>query len=86
MNPTITLPRNNSNASSFGPVSTSRNKHGRVRMPRFFKRLFKFPQMDFELAVWDMTSLIVAPKKVFRNIYYHVRLLSYILTVIATRH
>ncbi|KAJ9647233.1 translation initiation factor IF-2 [Coniosporium tulheliwenetii] len=41
-------------------------------MPRFFKRLFKFPQMDFEMAVWEMTSLIVAPKKVFRSIYYHV--------------
>lgn len=41
-------------------------------MPRFFKRLFKFPQMDFEMAVWEMTSLIIAPKKVFRSIYYHV--------------
>jgi hypothetical protein len=40
-------------------------------MPRFFRRLFKFPQMDFEMAVWDMTSLIVAPKKVFRQVYYH---------------
>jgi UNC-50 family len=42
-------------------------------MPRFFKRLFKFPQMDFEMAVWEMTSLLIAPKKVFRSIYYHVR-------------
>ncbi|CAD0106679.1 unnamed protein product [Aureobasidium uvarum] len=72
MNPTITLPRNNSNASSFGPVpSSSRRKDGRVRMPRFFRRLFKFPQMDFEMAVWEMTSLIIAPKKVFRQVYYH---------------
>jgi len=23
-------------------------------------------------AVWEMTQLIIAPKKVFRNIYYHV--------------
>jgi hypothetical protein len=43
-------------------------------MPRFFKRLFKFPQMDFEMAVWEMTSLIISPKKVFRSIYYHVRI------------
>jgi len=42
-------------------------------MPRFFKRLFKFPQMDFEMAIWEMTSLIIAPKKVFRSIFYHVR-------------
>lgn len=27
--------------------------------------------MDFETAVWEMTQLIFAPKKVFRNIYYH---------------
>ncbi|KAF1977037.1 UNC-50 [Bimuria novae-zelandiae CBS 107.79] len=40
-------------------------------MPRFFKRLFKFPQMDFEMAIWEMMSLIIAPKKVFRSIYYH---------------
>ena len=37
-----------------------------------FFRLFKFPQMDFEMAVWEMTSLLIAPKKVFRSIYYHV--------------
>lgn len=35
-------------------------------------RLLKFPQMDFEMAVWEMTHLIIAPKKVFRSIYYHV--------------
>ena len=37
-------------------------------------RLFKFPQMDFEMAIWEMTSLLIAPKKVFRSIYYHVNL------------
>ena len=35
-------------------------------------RLFKFPQMDFEMAIWEMTSLLIAPKKVFRSMYYHV--------------
>ncbi|KAF2871009.1 UNC-50 [Massariosphaeria phaeospora] len=40
-------------------------------MPRFFKRLFKFPSMDFEMAIWEMMSLIIAPKAVFRSIYYH---------------
>lgn len=42
-------------------------------MPRFFKRLFKFPQMDFETAVWEMTHLMIAPKKVFKNILYSKR-------------
>ena len=27
------------------------------------------------MAIWEMTSLLIAPKKVFRSIYYHVRLL-----------
>ncbi|KAK8222083.1 translation initiation factor IF-2 [Zalaria obscura] len=48
-----------------------RRRDSTIHMPRFFKRLFKFPQMDFEMAVWEMSSLIIAPKKVFRSIYYH---------------
>ncbi|KAF7846467.1 hypothetical protein BT93_L4298 [Corymbia citriodora subsp. variegata] len=39
-------------------------------MPQFFKRLLKFPQMDFETAVWEMTNLMIRPKKVFKSIYY----------------
>lgn len=35
-------------------------------------RLFKFPQMDFEMAMWEMSSLLIAPKKVFKSMYYHV--------------
>ncbi|KAL9104999.1 MAG: hypothetical protein Q9163_000096 [Psora crenata] len=27
--------------------------------------------MDFEMAIWEMTSLLITPKKVFRSIYYH---------------
>ena len=65
-----------------------------MRIPPFFRRLFKFTSMDFETvsipspemlsvfrlisqkAVWEMINLIIAPKKVFRNIYYHVRPLA----------
>lgn len=36
------------------------------------ERMFKFPQMDFEMAIWEMTSLLIAPKKVFKSMYYHV--------------
>ncbi|KXL47057.1 hypothetical protein M433DRAFT_149317 [Acidomyces richmondensis BFW] len=50
-------------------ASTRRNNS--MRVPPFFRRLFKFTSMDFETAVWEMTQLIIAPKKVFRNIYYH---------------
>jgi hypothetical protein len=67
MNPQISLQRH----ANFGGTTPSSRKQG-FRMPAFFRRLFKFPQMDFETAVWEMGSLIIAPKKVFRSIYYHV--------------
>lgn len=41
------------------------------------KRLFSFRQLDWEMAIWEMTNLLVAPKKVFRSMYYHVWLTSY---------
>ncbi|KAF2629958.1 UNC-50 [Macroventuria anomochaeta] len=69
MNPQIQLPRPNGRPSNFG--STPSTRRNEIRMPRFFKRLFKFPQMDFEMAIWEIMSLIIAPKKVFRQIYYH---------------
>ena len=53
-------------------------------MPRFFKRLFKFPQMEFEMGIWEIMSLIIAPKKVFRQIYYHVRPVHQPLSVLDT--
>lgn len=28
------------------------------------------------MAIWEMTSLLVAPKKVFKSIYYHVSLFN----------
>jgi hypothetical protein len=73
MNPHISLPRPTGGPSNFGSTTPS-SRRNEVRMPRFFKRLFKFPQMDFEMAIWEIMSLIIAPKKVFRQIYYHARL------------
>ncbi|KAI4149793.1 MAG: hypothetical protein LQ340_004435 [Diploschistes diacapsis] len=71
MNPHIATPRQHG-ASNFGGTSSgSGGRQDGLRMPRFFKRLFKFPQMDFEMAIWEMWSLLIAPKKVFRSVYYH---------------
>ncbi|KAF1920315.1 UNC-50 [Ampelomyces quisqualis] len=70
MNPHITLPRPTGGSSNFGSTTPS-TRRSEIKMPRFFKRLFKFPQMDFEMALWEIMSLIIAPKKVFRQIYYH---------------
>ncbi|EAT80566.2 hypothetical protein SNOG_12154 [Parastagonospora nodorum SN15] len=70
MNPHISLPRPTGGPSNFGSTTPS-SRRNEIKMPRFFKRLFKFPQMDFEMAMWEIMSLIIAPKKVFRQIYYH---------------
>ncbi|CAO1602544.1 hypothetical protein XANCAGTX0491_006155 [Xanthoria calcicola] len=70
MNPHISIPRQHGSNANFGGTTPTARSNG-LRMPRFFKRLLKFPQMDFEMAVWEMTHLIIAPKKVFRSIYYH---------------
>ncbi|KAE9967395.1 hypothetical protein BLS_006401 [Venturia inaequalis] len=37
-------------------------------MPRMLKRALKFPSMDFETAVWEMSSLLLRPTAVFKNI------------------
>ncbi|KAL5334171.1 UNC-50 [Aspergillus crustosus] len=71
MNPHISVPHQNGSSPNFGGLPA--NRASSIRMPRFFKRMFKFPQMDFEMAIWEMTSLLIAPKKVFKSIYYHVQ-------------
>lgn len=78
--PHIATPRENA-TPRFGSMSSRGRTQNHIQLPRFFKRLFKFPQMDFEMSVWEMLSLLIAPKKVFRSVYYHVRLLSSYRTV-----
>jgi len=41
------------------------------RVPVIFRRLFKFSQMDWEQAAWQLTWLCIAPKRVYRNVYFH---------------
>ncbi|KAG2120404.1 UNC-50 [Suillus discolor] len=41
------------------------------RVPLIFRRLHRFQQMDFELAFWQLSYLCLAPKRVYRNVYYH---------------
>ncbi|KAF8632047.1 hypothetical protein AX15_002069 [Amanita polypyramis BW_CC] len=41
------------------------------RVPLIFRRLHRFHQMDFELAAWQLTYLCLAPKRVYRNVYFH---------------
>ncbi|KAG2212687.1 hypothetical protein INT47_000664 [Mucor saturninus] len=58
---------NNYNPSSMYDGGSRRGKQG----PALLRRLFRFPQMDFEFAIWQMCYLLIAPRRVYRNIYYH---------------
>lgn len=43
----------------------------RKKMPVVIRRLFKNPKnLDFETALWEMFTLITAPRKAFRTFYY----------------
>lgn len=36
------------------------------------RRLLKPPTLDFETAIWEICYLFIAPKKVYRQMYYRV--------------
>lgn len=48
-----------------------------VKRYRYLRRLFKFQQMDFEFAMWQMMYLFIAPQKVYRNFNYRKGNLSF---------
>lgn len=41
-----------------------------TKTKRYFRRLLKFNQMDFQYAFWQMIYLFVNPRKVYRNFHY----------------
>ncbi|XP_063933094.1 protein unc-50 homolog [Zophobas morio] len=41
------------------------------RLSRYWKRIFYFQHMDFEVAFSDLKNLCYQPKKVYENIYYN---------------
>lgn len=49
--------------------STATNK-----MYRFLRRLFKFQQMDFEYALWQIAYLFYNPQQVYKNFNYRKRM------------
>ncbi|KAK4511843.1 uncharacterized protein ATC70_003842 [Mucor velutinosus] len=62
--------------NTLGPSSSSASYYNqgarhRKGSPALLRRLFRFPQMDFEFALWQMGYLLIAPRRVYRNIYYH---------------
>ncbi|WVR04649.1 hypothetical protein IAU60_001660 [Kwoniella sp. DSM 27419] len=40
-------------------------------LPLALRRLTKFRSMDFELAFWQLTYLVVAPRRVYKQTYHH---------------
>lgn len=47
-----------------------------VKRYRYLRRLFKFDQMDFEFAFWQMMYLFISPQKVYRNFQYRKQMKS----------
>ncbi|KAK2166518.1 hypothetical protein LSH36_38g03043 [Paralvinella palmiformis] len=41
-----------------------------AKRQKYIRRIFRFHQMDFEYAFWQMLYLIIAPQKVYRNFAY----------------
>ncbi|VDK76060.1 unnamed protein product [Onchocerca ochengi] len=44
-----------------------------AKFNRYFRRLIRFRQMDFEFALWQMIYLLIKPQKVYRNFMYRKR-------------
>ncbi|KAJ8662277.1 hypothetical protein O0I10_001970 [Lichtheimia ornata] len=68
------LPITNEYARNTSPPSfggSRRHRRSSHSIPIILRRLFRFPQMDFEFALWQMAYLLIAPRRVYRNIYYH---------------
>ncbi|KAJ7718696.1 UNC-50 [Mycena maculata] len=53
------------------PSPSSSSPSSTPRIPVIFRRLHRFHQMDFELAAWQLTYLCIAPRRVYRNVYFH---------------
>ncbi|CAG5117193.1 unnamed protein product [Candidula unifasciata] len=69
------LPPFLSRSSSNGSISSTLQKRdgqltATAKSQKYFRRLLKFRQMDFEYAFWQMIYLFVAPQKVYRNFQY----------------
>ncbi|KAJ2811879.1 hypothetical protein GGI24_006762 [Coemansia furcata] len=54
-----------------GSQPRRRRRFPRIHRSALWRRLFHWRQLDFEFAAWQMLYLLVSPKRVYRNIYYH---------------
>ncbi|EFA10930.1 protein unc-50 homolog isoform X2 [Tribolium castaneum] len=57
--------------SPLPPPTTQRDcMSAATKRYKYLRRMFKFDQMDFEFAFWQMLYLFIAPQKVYRNFRY----------------
>ncbi|KAF6757639.1 UNC-50 [Ephemerocybe angulata] len=63
----MVLPTN----SNYSPEDGGAANRSGFKIPMIFKRLHRLQQMDFELAAWQLTYLCLAPRRVYRNVYFH---------------
>jgi len=78
-NKTRNLSRESLYSSSFLPTPATHRPtcmSAAVKRYRYLRRLFKFEQMDFEFAFWQMTYLFISPHKVYRNFQYRKQMKS----------
>ncbi|KAH3842096.1 protein unc-50 homolog [Dreissena polymorpha] len=52
------------------PQKPEQRLSANAKRQKYLRRLFKFRQMDFEYAFWQMIYLFVSPQKVYRNFQY----------------
>ncbi|WWD21515.1 hypothetical protein CI109_106001 [Kwoniella shandongensis] len=59
------------NGLGLGLGMTDEGPRGVRSLPLVLRRLVKFRSMDFELAFWQLTYLVVAPRRVYKQTYHH---------------
>ncbi|KAJ8986225.1 hypothetical protein NQ317_009931 [Molorchus minor] len=56
------------------PVTSDHSTSAATKRYKYVRRLFKFEQMDFEFAFWQMLNLFISPQKVCKNFQYRKRM------------
>ncbi|MEE6470474.1 hypothetical protein FKM82_008980 [Ascaphus truei] len=69
MLPTTSLNSKTQGNGSLSSRDAARHTAGAKRY-KYLRRLFRFRQMDFDFAIWQMLYLFTSPQKVYRNFHY----------------
>ncbi|KAK9462604.1 UNC-50 [Lipomyces oligophaga] len=70
--PTSSISSARRHARFRGGQALYNNNSVSMRIPVVLRRLLKPPTLDFETAIWEVCYLFIAPKKVYRQIYYRI--------------